>query len=232
MAGSLGLGPCSKINAFPLHGKRFLYYRALWLHPPERSKKRCYTSHPRRETVSQSQEAHIFLPHHHYHTAVIVSNAATRQSLTLHLLPEPTSTLSHLLACRWISFQGRKYFLLDAMQQLPCLPAPGKCPNVSGSKQQLRQTARVFSVCSRGCHLPWLLQCGPQWFYKKAKERERGVKKLTDFYSLTVGGKIQVTVSQDRQTPHLAVPSPFSFPPEFSTGGSPQAPELFLDAHF
>lgn len=169
-----------------------------------------------RQSAKARKPTFSFLPHHHYHTAVTVSNAATRESLTLHLLPEPTSTLSHLLACRWISFQGRKYFLLHAIKQLPCLPVPGKCPNVSGNKQQLRQTARVFSACSQGCHLPWLLQCGPQWFYKKAKERERGIKKLTDFYSLTVGGKIQMTVSQDRQTPHLVVPSPHEWPEHFT----------------
>lgn len=136
------------------------------------------------------------LPYSCYCQWHLTCDAATRESLTHHLLPEPASTLSHLLACRWINFKGRKYFLLDAMKQLPCLPAPGKCPNVSGNKQQLHQTARVFSVYSRGCHLPWLLQCGPQWFYRMTKGREIGIKKLTDFDSSTVGGEIQVTVSQ------------------------------------
>lgn len=85
---------------------------------------------------------------------------------------------------------------MDAMNQLPCLPAPEKCPSVSGNKRQLHQTAQVFSTYSRGCHLPWLLQCGPQWFYKMAGGKKRGVKELTDYYSPTVGGRIQAAVSR------------------------------------
>lgn len=89
--------------------------------------------------------------------------AARRESFTLQLLPKPTFTRSRSLTCRQVIFKGRKNFLLEP---LPCLPAPEKCPSVSGSKPQLHQTAPGFSGYSQGCHLPWLLQFCPQWFYK------------------------------------------------------------------
>lgn len=103
--------------------------------------------------------------------------AARRKSFTLQLLPKPTFTLSHLLTCRQVIFRAREYFLLDAMNPLPCLPAPEKCPSVSGNKQQLHQTAQVFSMCSQGCHLLWLLRCGPQWFYIEDDGRKEEVLK-------------------------------------------------------
>lgn len=102
------------------------------------------------------------------------SDAVRRESLTSQLLPGPTSSKSSFAgAWRWINFQDRKRFLLDAMKQLPCLLAPEKCPGVSGNKRQLHQTAQVFSMYSQGCRLPWLLQCGPQWSYKVIQRRER-----------------------------------------------------------
>lgn len=112
--------------------------------------------------LSESQ-APIFLSHLHPLSSTRCAVAARRESLTLQLLPKPTFSRSHLLTCRQAIFKGRKYFLLEP---LPCLPAPEKCPGVSGSKPQLHQTAPVFSGYSQGCHLPWLLQFCPQWFYK------------------------------------------------------------------
>lgn len=129
--------------------------------------------------------------------------AARRERFTLHLLPKPTFTILHFPTCRQIIFKARKYFLLDAMNQLPCLPAPEKCPSVSGNKRQLHQTAQVFSMYSQGCHLPWLLQCGPRWFYKMTGGRKRGVKELTDFHSPTVGGRIRAAASAAWHVHHI-----------------------------
>lgn len=126
------------------------------------------TSHPSVDLSIAGQrwaepQAHIFLSHLHPHSSTRCVMAARGESFTLQPLPKPTFTRSHLLTCRQIPFKARKYFLLEP---LPCLLAPEKCPSVSGSKQRLRQTAPVFSAYSQGCHLPWLLQFGPQWFYK------------------------------------------------------------------
>lgn len=148
----------------------------LWLHLPKGRKNRerqGITLHipiwtfPLLGKDSQRQDAHIFLSHLHCHGSCYCQqhetcDAVRRESFTLHLLPKPTFTISHLLTCKQILFKARKYFPWGAMNQLPCLPAPEKCPSVSGNKQQLHQTAQVFSMYSRGCHLPWLLQCGPQ----------------------------------------------------------------------
>lgn len=113
--------------------------------------------------------------------------AARGESFTLLLLPpKPTFTMSHLLTCREIISKAGKRFLLDAPKQLPCLPAPEKCPSASGSKQQLHQTAQVFSGCSRGCHSLWLLQCGPQWSCKMTTGGKSSAEQLTDWHSLVL----------------------------------------------
>lgn len=184
----------------------------LWLHLPKGRKKReqqGITLHipiwtfPLLGGDGQSQEAHICFSHLHCHAAVSPVMAARREGFTLHLLPKPTFTILHFPTCRQIIFKARKYFLLDAMNQLPCLPAPEKCPSVSGNKRQLHQTAQVFSMYSQGCHLPWLLQCGPRWFYNMTGGRERGVKELTHFHSPTVGGRIQAAASAAWYVDHI-----------------------------